>query len=80
MKGKGFDTYKTTEKKKEHKEDTVFTETGDDNVKFREEDEGLPHITHVNNIVHSNFLMQKCTLTTTKTTIQTDFMLKTSHF
>ena len=25
VKGRGFDTYKTTEKKKEHKEDTVFS-------------------------------------------------------
>ena len=25
-KGRGFDTYKTTEKKKDHKEETVFTE------------------------------------------------------
>ena len=31
-KGSGFDIYKTTEKKKEHKEDTVFIETGDDDV------------------------------------------------
>ena len=54
-KGRGFDTYKTTEKKKEHKEDTVFTETGDDDVEFIEEDEGVPHITHVNNILLSIF-------------------------
>ena len=32
VKGRGFDTYKTTEKKEEHKEDTVFTERGDDEV------------------------------------------------
>ena len=55
VKGCGFDTYKITEKKKEHKEDTVFTETGDDDVEFIEEDEGGPHITHVNNILHSSF-------------------------
>ena len=53
--GRSFDTYKTTEKKKGHKEDTVFTETGDDDVEFIEEDEGVPHITHVNNILHSIF-------------------------
>ena len=52
---RGFDTYKTTNKKKEHKEDTVFTETGDDDVEFLEEDEGVPHITHVNNILQSIF-------------------------
>ena len=54
-KGRGFDTYKTTEKKKEQKEDAVFTETGDDDVEFIEEDEGVPHITHVNNILQSIF-------------------------
>ena len=71
----GFDTYETTETIKEHKEDTVFTETGDNDVEFIEEDKGVPHITHVNNILHSIFLMQNCTLTTTKSTIRTDFML-----
>ena len=54
VKGQGFDTYRTTEKK-EHKEDTVLTETGNDNVEFIEEDEGEPHITQVNNIPHSIF-------------------------
>ena len=39
VKGRGFDTYKTTEKKMEHKEDTVFNERGDDDVEFIEEDE-----------------------------------------
>ena len=38
VKRPGFDTYKTTEKKKELKKDTVFTETGDDDVEFIEED------------------------------------------
>ena len=55
VKGRGFDSYKTTEKKKEHKEDAVFTETGDDDVEFIEEDKGVPHITHVNIILHSIF-------------------------
>ena len=55
VKGRGFDSYKTTEKKKEHKRDTVFTETGGDDVEFLEENEGVPHITHVNNILHSIF-------------------------
>ena len=54
VKGRGFDTYKTTEKK-EHKEDAVFTETGEDDIEFIEEDKGVPHITHVNNILHSIF-------------------------
>ena len=55
VKGRGFDTYKKTEKKKEHQEDTLFTGTGDDDVEYREEDEGVPQITHVNNIQHSIF-------------------------
>ena len=74
-KGRGFDTYKTTEKKKKHKEDTVFTETGDDDVDFIEENEGVLYITHVNNILHSIFLKRNCTLATTKSTIRTDFLL-----
>ena len=53
--GRGFDSYKTTEKKKEHKKDAFFTETGDDVVEFKEGDEGMPHITHVKNILHSIF-------------------------
>ena len=51
--GRGIDTYKTTEKKKEFKEDTNFTETGDEDVELIEEDKGVSHITHVNNILHS---------------------------
>ena len=38
VKERGFDTYKTTEKKKEKKEDAVFNETGEDDVEFIEED------------------------------------------
>ena len=38
-----------------HEEDTVFTGTGDDDVEFIEECEGVHHITHVNNILHSIF-------------------------
>ena len=55
VKRRGFGIYKTTENKKEHREDTVFIETGDDNVEFTEEGQGVPHITHVNNILHSIF-------------------------
>ena len=55
VKGRSFDTYETIEKKKEHKEDTVFTETGNDDVEFIEEDEGVRHITHVNTILQSVF-------------------------
>ena len=55
VKGRGFVFFKTTEKKKEHNQDTVLTETGDGDVQFIEEDEGKPHITHANNILHCNF-------------------------
>ena len=48
-------TYKTTEKKKDHKEDAVFTETGEDDVEFIEEDKRVPHINHVDSILHSIF-------------------------
>ena len=41
VKGRGFDTYKTTQKKKEHKEDTVCTETSDDDVELIEEYDGV---------------------------------------
>ena len=51
LKRRGSDTYKTTGKK-EQEEDTAFT---DDDVESIEEDEGVPHFTHVNNILHSNF-------------------------
>ena len=56
VEGRGFDSYKTTEKKKKHTEDTVFTETGDCDIESMEEGEGVPHIKHVNNILHSNIL------------------------
>ena len=55
VKGGAFDSYKTTKKEKEHEEDTVFTETGDDDVEFLEEHEGVRHFTHVNIILHSSF-------------------------
>ena len=55
VKRHGFDAYKTTEKKKEHKIYTVLTETGDDDVELIEEYEGVPHITHVNNNFFSIF-------------------------
>ena len=55
VKGRVFDTHKTTEKKEEHNEGTVFTETGDDDIEFIEGDEGVLHTTHVNSILHSIF-------------------------
>ena len=55
VKGRGFDAYKTIEKKKKHKEDTVFTERGDDDVEFIEEGKGVRHITHVESFLHPIF-------------------------
>ena len=51
VKGRGYDTYKSKEKKKEHKDESVvFTETGDD-----EEEEEVTRVTYVNNIILSIF-------------------------
>ena len=50
VKGRGYDTYESKEKKKEHKDESVvFTETGDD------EEEEVARVTHVNNLMHSIF-------------------------
>ena len=54
VKGRRFDTYKTTEEKEQNK-NTVFIETGDDDVKFIEDEKRVPHITHANIIQHSIF-------------------------
>ena len=52
VKGRGYDTYESKEKKKEHKDESVvFTETGTDD----EEEEGVARVTYVNNILHSIF-------------------------
>ena len=51
--GRGYDTYESKEKKKEHKDESVvFTETGTDDD---EEDEEVARVTYVNNIMHSTF-------------------------
>ena len=51
-KGRGYDTYESKEKKKEHKDEAVvFTETGDDD----DQGEEVARVTFVNNIVHSIF-------------------------
>ena len=53
VKGRGYDTYESKEKKKEHKDESVvFTETGDDE---EEEQEEVARVTYVNNIMHSIF-------------------------
>ena len=52
VKGRGYDTYESKEKKKEHKhESVVFTETGTDDG----EEEQIARVTYVNNIMHSIF-------------------------
>ena len=52
VKERGYDTYESREKKKEHKnESVVFTETGDDDS----EEEEVARVTYVNNIMHSIF-------------------------
>ena len=43
------------QKRKRITKKTVFTGTGDEDVEFIEEVEGVPHITHVNNILHYIF-------------------------
>ena len=52
VKRRGYDTYESKEKKKEHKDESVvFTETGDD----EEKQEEIAQVTYVNNILHSIF-------------------------
>ncbi len=46
---------KQQKRKGSRKKTLFFTETVDDNVEFIEEDEGVPHKTHVNNNLHSIF-------------------------
>ena len=51
VKGRGYDTYESKEKKREHKDESgVFTETGTD-----EEQEEVARFTYLNNIMHSIF-------------------------
>ena len=52
VKGRGYDTYESKEKKKEHKDESVvFTETGNDS----DQEEEVARVTYVNNIMHSIF-------------------------
>ena len=51
VKGRGYDTYQSKEKKKEHKDESVvFTEIGND-----ENEKEVVRVTFVNNIMHSIF-------------------------
>ena len=52
VKGRGYDTYESKEKKKELKDEfVVFTETGTDD----DEEEEVARVTYVNSIMHSIF-------------------------
>ena len=52
VKGRGYDTYESKEKKKEHKDESVvFNETGNN----EEEQENVARVTYVNNIMQSIF-------------------------
>ena len=52
VKGRGYDTYESKEKKKEHKDESVvFTETSDGSDQEKE----VARVTYVNNIMHSIF-------------------------
>ena len=52
VKGRGYDTCESKEKKKEHKDESVvFTDAGDD----EEEQEEVAQFSYVNNIMHSIF-------------------------
>ena len=54
VKGRGYDTYESNEKKKEHKDESVvFTETGSDDSD--DEEKEVARVTYVNNIMHSIF-------------------------
>ena len=53
VKGRGVDTYKATKNGAQRRHGS--TGTGDDDVEFTEEGEGVPHVTHVNNFLHSIF-------------------------
>ena len=51
VKGRGYDTYESKEKKNEHKDESaVFTETGTD-----DNEEEVARVTYVNNIMHLIF-------------------------
>ena len=53
VKRRGYDTYESEEKKKEHNDESVvFTETGTDDEEVQEE---VARVTYVNNIMHSIF-------------------------
>ena len=67
VKGRGYDTYESNEKKEEHEDESVvFIKTGDD----EEDQEEVARVTYVNNMMQ----MSKCTLTISRFTIPMDSM------
>ena len=71
VKGRGYETYTTKEYKKEHKEEAKPEEE-----EMAEEDDPVPLVTHVNNILHSinNQFTMKFTSTISKFTTLMDCM------
>ena len=57
----------------------MFSETGDDDVEFKEEVERVPHITHVNNILHSFFSNAELYLTNHQMYNSNGFYAHKSH-
>ena len=54
VKGRGYDTYESKEKKKEHKDESVvFNGTGTSDDEEEEEEEEVARVTYVNKIFHS---------------------------
>ena len=65
VKGRGYETYNTKEVKKEHKEEAKADEEAE-----QEEEAPVLLLTYVNNILHLNFPMFRCTSKISKFTIQ----------
>ena len=63
VRGHGWEIYNGKQFKKEHKQETKA-----DEVETAEEDDPVPLVTHVNNILHSIFPIMKCTSTINKFT------------
>ena len=75
VRGRGYKTYNSKEVKKEHKEEAKAEE------EETAEDEPVPLVTHVNNILHSIFSMLKCTSTISKfTTLKRIVCAQILHF
>ena len=80
VRGRGFDTYETTEKKKEHKENVFSLIQASMTLNLYRRSMEFLILLMWTKFHNPFFLMQKCTLTTTKSTTRTDFMLKKLTF